>query len=230
MMHRVFLFDIDGTLIRCGGAGGKSLLVALKEEFQLPHAEPVPIHGRTDLGIINQLLSENGIECNDLNRARLCVRYYSILPTRLQQLADNFEAHILPGIESLLESLIDDDNSTLGLLTGNMPTSAKIKLEQFSLWQYFEFGVFGHMADHRPRLAEPAMKLIEEHVGRQLPPERVTIIGDTTLDVELAKVMGSRCLAVCTGGSSADELTAAGADLVLNDLAQTELVVDWLRG
>ena len=228
MTRRVLLFDIDGTLIRCGGAGGKSLLAAMADEFALEEVSPVPIHGRTDLGIVNQLLGDHGIECTEANRHRLYNRYYSLLPARLAQLAEAAEAHILPGVQSLLGHLSTSSNFVVGLLTGNMPTSARIKLEHFELWDHFQFGVFGNQADHRARLAEPAMAAIANHCGEPVHAKDVTIIGDTPLDVELAKVMGSRSLALCTGGFSADDLQQSGADLVLEDLSDNHRVLSWL--
>jgi len=177
MNQRVLLFDIDGTLIRCGGAGGKSLLAAAALEFGLEKVSPVPIHGRTDLGIVNQLLDENGIDCTETNRHRLCERYYSLLPDRLARLAQSSDAYILPGIPSLLEHVCQNPTFVVGLLTGNMPPSARIKLEYFELWKYFQFGIFGNQADHRPALAEPAMSAIANHCGVPMKAKDVSIIG-----------------------------------------------------
>jgi phosphoglycolate phosphatase len=228
MQSTVLLFDIDGTLIRCGGAGGQSLCAALGEEFNLPEVEPVPLHGRTDLGIINELLSKHGIESNQENRSRLCDRYYSKLPSRLKQLSDERSAHVLPGVSQLLGHLTSSANCVLALLTGNMPTSARIKLEHFGLWSYFRFGVYGDLTDHRPRLASPAHSAIADYFGQSAAPRRVVVIGDTPLDVELASTMQARSLAVCTGGFSQAELLNCGADWVLDNLADTQAVVDWL--
>jgi phosphoglycolate phosphatase-like HAD superfamily hydrolase len=229
MSRKVLLFDIDGTLIRCGGAGGKSLCAALAEEFGLAEVHPVALHGRTDLGILNELLSNHGIECTEANRNRLCERYFQLLPHQLNQLASNSAAHVLPGVTSLLQQLSQSSSFLMALLTGNMPTSAQIKLEHFELWSYFEFGVFGNLVDHRPLLAEPAKTVIEQHCGSEIAADQLVIIGDTPLDIELARAMGARCLAVCTGGFSLAELEQAGAEIVLEDLSDTPRIVDWLE-
>jgi phosphoglycolate phosphatase len=229
LVRQVLLFDIDGTLIRCGGAGGKSLCAALAIEFGLPEVQPVPLHGRTDLGILNELLSNHGIECTQVNRDRLCHRYYAMLPDRLQQLANASEAHVLPGVAELLQEVSARSHFSLALLTGNMPTSAQIKLEHFQLWRFFQFGVFGNLVDHRPRLAEPARQIVEQHCGSEITPEQLVIIGDTPLDIELARAMGARCMAVCTGGFSVSELEEAGACIVLQDLSDTGRVITWLE-
>lgn len=227
-MNKVLLFDIDGTLIRCGGAGGKSLCTALAEEFGLSKVCPVDLHGRTDLGILNELLSKHGIDCTPANRDRLCERYYSLLPNKLRQLSRNSQAHVLPGVSSLLQHLSLNPAYLIALLTGNMPTSAQIKLEHFSLWSFFKFGIFGDLVDHRPLLAKPAKNMIAQHCGREIASNQVVIIGDTPLDMQLAQAMGARGLAVCTGGFSSLELQQAGAENVLEDLTDTSGIVDWL--
>ena len=51
------------------------------------------------------------------------------------------------------------------------------------------------------------------------------VVGDTPLDVGCAAHAGARSLAVATGSHSVDELRAAGADAVLEDLTDIEEVV-----
>jgi phosphoglycolate phosphatase-like HAD superfamily hydrolase len=65
-------------------------------------------------------------------------------------------------------------------------------------------------------------------VQRAIPAsavERVVVIGDTPHDVACARAIGARVIAVATGNYSEDQLRAAGADVTLPDLADTERVV-----
>ncbi len=55
--------------------------------------------------------------------------------------------------------------------------------------------------------------------------EHVTVIGDTPLDIECARAGSAFAIAVATGGHSVEELQAAGADVVFEDLSDTEQVV-----
>ena len=50
-------------------------------------------------------------------------------------------------------------------------------------------------------------------------------IADSGRDVEAARIGGARCIAVASGRSTAAELRDAGADMVLDDLTDTEAVV-----
>src|SRR5690606_5211992 len=128
-----------------------------------------------------------------------------------------------------LAALAALDTCFVGVLTGNMPISAKVKLEHFRLESYFDFGVYGDGVHHRPDLRDAALQAVERRCGGPIATEQVVIIGDTPLDIALAQAMGSRCLAVGTGGFETAELVDAGADLVLNDLRETTRILEWLR-
>ena len=54
------LFDIDGTLMRTGGAGFKAIGRALSELFGIESLPSVPVHGRTDLAIFHDFFERSG--------------------------------------------------------------------------------------------------------------------------------------------------------------------------
>lgn len=225
--HCVLLFDIDGTLIDSQGAGGGALLRAAREQFNNPDIQAVPLHGRTDFGIMSEMLENAGIPATVENLQRLCDAYFGLLKSELQKR----QGRVLPGVTELLEKLASDPRCHLGIVTGNMPQSAQIKLEHFRLWDYFRFGAYGHAAPQRRDLRDPAWQSIREyavqHVDGHKLSSNVVIIGDTVLDVDLALAMNVRCLAVCTGGSDADSLSSAGAHHVTNDLTDTHAILRW---
>jgi phosphoglycolate phosphatase len=56
--------------------------------------------------------------------------------------------------------------------------------------------------------------------------ERSTVyIGDSTRDVEAARTGGARSVAVASGRSTEHDLRAAGADIVLPDLTDSQAVI-----
>jgi phosphoglycolate phosphatase len=61
--------------------------------------------------------------------------------------------------------------------------------------------------------------------GPAVHPSESVVIGDTPLDIACAAASGARSVAVATGSYRADALRAAGADVVLEDLADTEQVL-----
>ncbi|MCA9134931.1 MAG: HAD hydrolase-like protein, partial [Planctomycetales bacterium] len=170
-----------------------------------------------------ELLESHRVAATPENLQLLCERYYELLPQELERSA----GRILPGVCEVLVALQERGACYLGLLSGNMRRSARIKLEHFGLWEYFDFGVFGDEARERPLLSVPALTAVAKRSGQQLPAERMVIIGDTPLDIALAQAMGVRCLAVCTGGFDEASLLAAGACRVVADLAQTKNICEW---
>ncbi len=218
----VLLFDIDGTLIESGGAGGGALLRALEHAFSVEMAQSVPLHGRTDLGIMSDMLVANGVEPSAPNIDRLCSKYFELLPDELE----TRPGRCLPGVEPLIARLLQQPEVVLGLLTGNMPRSAQQKLEHYGIWKHFDFGIFGDSVMHRPDLAGPALQKVNDHIGTELHPQSIVIIGDTPLDIELAERMQVRSLAVCTGGYERHEL--AHAHRVEDNLENTSVVFRWL--
>ena len=72
------------------------------------------------------------------------------------------------------------------------------------------------------------MRRYQELHGRPVAPQDVVIIGDTPADVDCAHASGTRVIAVATGHFTVDQLRAAGGDLVVADLSDTEALVRWI--
>jgi phosphoglycolate phosphatase-like HAD superfamily hydrolase len=215
-MH-VILFDIDGTLIRSGGAGKAAMEDALRNEFGVRDiVDSVPYSGRTDPSISRDLLIVHGLEPSSANVARLREAYLGFLPECLRRHA----GIVLPGIKALLDHLRGASSVAVGLLTGNIREGARRKLSHYELWHYFPFGSFADGIDDRDDIARAALGEIARHLGREVSPERIWVIGDTPLDVQCARAIGARAVAVATGWHSIDELRASRADWVLHDLDQ----------
>jgi phosphoglycolate phosphatase-like HAD superfamily hydrolase len=56
------------------------------------------------------------------------------------------------------------------------------------------------------------------------------LVGDTPLDVAAAREAGARCVGIATGPYGRDALAAAGADVVLGDLRDTDSVLQAVLG
>lgn len=212
----VLLFDIDGTLIQTGGAGGTALMTAFAEEFSIADPQPVSFSGRTDRGIARELFERHGIEDTAENWERLRAAYLQ----RLGRYLPRHQGHVLPGVVALLESLSRRDHVALGLLTGNVREGARLKLEHYRLYHHFEFGGFGDLHPHRDDVAHDALRATRAHLRRDVPQESVWVIGDTPMDVQCGRAIGARVLAVATGIHPREELAAAAPDILLDDLSQ----------
>ncbi|GIS63086.1 MAG: hypothetical protein CM1200mP2_53110 [Planctomycetaceae bacterium] len=114
-----------------------------------------------------------------------------------------------PGSTSVGE-LSGRDDVVLGLLTGNLVEGARRKLGHFGLDGHFDRDgqLFGGFGDH-DRDRDDVARRGREHVRQELDwwePNEVWVIGDTPLDVQCARAIGVRVLAVATGMFSRDEI------------------------
>jgi phosphoglycolate phosphatase-like HAD superfamily hydrolase len=81
-------------------------------------------------------------------------------------------------------------------------------------------------APDRNGLLPKAIARVAACGGPAVPPREAIVIGDTPLDVACAAASGARSIAVATGRFSVDDLRAAGADVVFEDLSDTNAVLD----
>lgn len=224
-MH-IVLFDIDGTLIHTGGAGGAALLNAVRSSFSIAEPGKVPFAGRTDRWIVGSLLQLHGIEDSDDHWDRVRSAYLEHLVHELPR----HDGCVLPGVTPLLESLADREDVAVGLLTGNVREGARLKLAHYALDHFFPFGGFGDHARDRDAVAGEALSAARSHVQRTVPAECVWVVGDTPLDVSCARAIGAGAVAVATGWHDRAELVAAAPDLLLDSLAEAAPLLAKLNG
>lgn len=217
MTARLWLFDIDGTLVDTGGAGMLSLQEASKALFG-GDGPRLDLAGSTDLGVIAGILTHFGRDHDDELVASFFEAYLVRLETNLAKGA--FPGRVLPGVVKVLDSLRDRDDVTVGLLTGNTAGGAAAKMRHFGLDHHFAFGAYGDDHHDRNLLGPIALKRAQNHTGRSFTPEETLVIGDTPKDIACAKALGARCLAVATGAFSASQLRDFGADQVVENLEE----------
>lgn len=218
------LFDIDGTLVHTGGAGGAALRAAFRNLFRVPELVDVEYSGRTDRAIGHAMLMNNAIDHCEENWLRLRTEYLVQLPHFLPRC----DGYVLPGIALLLDRLAESTSVSLGLLTGNLQEGARHKLEHYGLMQHFSFGGYGDHHHDRNEVAELAVTAARERANGSYDPNRVWVIGDTPLDIRCARWVQARVLAVCTGVHPREELHTYRPDALLDDLSDTEAVAELL--
>jgi phosphoglycolate phosphatase-like HAD superfamily hydrolase len=212
--RRLFLFDIDGTLITSGGAGSAAMRSAFAAIYGIEDGfKSIEFSGRSDYAIFEDALNGAGVSPEAFREAmrRFKHTYYRHLPGSLLQ----HEGRVLPGVVQLLDELSREPDTTLALGTGNFRRSAGLKLQHYKLHQYFRCGGFGDRTGHRPTLIEQGIRSANRLAGKH---GTVFVIGDTVHDVAAAKANDAVAVAVATGTASLTELEAAGADVVLPTL------------
>ena len=217
-MIRVALFDIDGTLIRTGGAGQRAFGAAFESEFGLVDAcSDTDFAGRTDRGLAADILAANQLEPSPANIQRVFDGYLGWLADFLP--ADHHEP--LPGVQALIDGLRAlPKPPIIALLTGNHSQGAKLKLTHFNLWHEFAWGAFGETHEARDDVAHHALELARDKLGADLNPADLLVIGDTERDIQCARAIGARVLAVATGMESMDELAGHQPDFLVKNLSE----------
>ena len=228
MVTSLILFDIDGTLVLTGGAGGRAMSCAFHETFGVRDAlNGITMAGRTDAWILADALTAHNIPSDAKALMRFRETYLRHLAIELDK--PGARKGLMPGVRELLDVLDRRDDVYLALLTGNYEEGARIKLEYFDLSRYFRCGAFGDDAPQRDGLVSKALERIAANGGPSFSAADAVVIGDTPLDVACAAFCGARSIAVATGSHTIEQLRAAGADVVMQDLGDTAAVLRVLR-
>jgi phosphoglycolate phosphatase-like HAD superfamily hydrolase len=220
----LLLFDVDGTLVRCGGAGRRALERAFQDELGIAQAlSDVRLDGRTDRLIIEDAFIARLGRLPDERTAeveRLTERYLALLGEELARAGDRYE--VLSGVEALLTAAAASGRLLLGLATGNLERGARIKLEPAGLNGYFGFGGYGSDARERSGLVrrgvERGQAEAERRLGKRFNRDQVLVIGDTELDVHAAREAGVCSVGVLLGSLHRDALQASEPDLLVESL------------
>jgi phosphoglycolate phosphatase len=215
------LFDIDGTLVRAGGAGRRAVVAALEA-----HGGPVDarVHqmkfdGMTDRLIVREALAFSGATFTEAACDAILARYVAALELELVE-APGFVT--LPGAARTLGALAERA-IPFGLCTGNVAAGARLKLRRAALDGHFDWspaGLHGFAEDGeaRERLVAVAVARVGAGLGRRVRPAEVLIVGDTPRDVQAARAVGCAVLCVATGNFDAAALAATGPDAVAETL------------
>jgi phosphoglycolate phosphatase len=180
----------------------------------------IAMAGRTDRGILNDGATRAGVDLSGTNVRRFLDRYFARLAEALPEPAR--DKGILPGVRSLLDAIAARPDVFAALLTGNCEEGARLKLQHFDLWRYFRCGAFGDHAADRNDLFTVALEKAAACGAPRVEPGDVLVVGDTVLDVACAKAAGARSVGVATGPCDPATLRAAGADVVVENLSDTQ--------
>ena len=204
------LFDIDGTILVTGGAGG----AAWQRGFDELYGVDADVAEHTDAGMTDPEIAAIifreviGREGSAEERAKAIGCYLKHLP---ETVAESEGYRVMPGIEELLDRLIDA-GLLLGLVTGNIEAAAHIKLSRARLNRFFSFGGYGSDSADRTEVTKAALSRAKLVSGGTLDDGSCIAIGDTPRDIKAGHGAGIKVVGVATGSYTVDQLNQAGAD------------------
>ena len=216
-MVRLVLFDIDGTLIRTGGAGVKAFAKVFETEFKAVDGfERMKFGGRTDTGLVREFFGYHNIPATPENFKRFFERYVFWLDHILKET----QTTVCTGVWNFIRGLQAlPKPPVIGLLSGNIRLGAEIKLRHAGLWDVFVTGGFADDSEERDKIAAIAKERGSRLLNEDLQGEQVLVIGDTPLDIRCARAIGAKVLAVATGMVPIEELESHGPEWAVKDLS-----------
>lgn len=219
------LWDVDLTLVDYSGIGKQWYRAALANVFGMEMTHLPDFPGRTERAITRELLIAHGVEDGEEVLARMFAELVAISRAAGEEMRALGKP--LPGAEAVLSALAGRDEVVQSLVTGNLPELADAKLQPFGLHRHvdLEIGGYGSVSDHRSDLVADAISRASAKHDLEFAPTSVVVLGDTPEDVTAALHHGAVAIGVTTGRHSTDDLDAAGAHHVLDDLSDTEAVL-----
>jgi phosphoglycolate phosphatase-like HAD superfamily hydrolase len=216
----VVLWDVDGTLLRAGGAGARCFRDGLASMGRPWPEAKLDFGGRTDPEIARLLLDAthpDGGTSDPGAAAALLAFVEAAYAERAAELATLTSA--LPNVRTAIAA-IADAGAVQTVVTGNVSSIARHKLAAVGLDDVVDLslGAFGD-DDHVDRTDLVTLALARvAAAGHSCNPAACWVVGDTPRDLTAARAAGVRCALVATGTFDGATLTALEPDLLLADL------------
>lgn len=215
---RLAIFDCDGTIVD----SQRSIVLSMRTAFErhdLPPPEADAVRRMVGLPLfdaIARLLPADTPE----DRAAPLTEAYKVAFTELRQ-GNAVHEPLYPGAREAIETL-DDKGWLLGIATGKGRRGLDNTLNTHGLTGRFTTVQTADVAAGKPH-PEMVLRAMAE-TGTDA--EATVMIGDTTYDMEMARAAGVVAIGVAWGYHEAEELTAAGASVVLREFRELVNVIE----
>ncbi|MEM9443251.1 MAG: HAD-IA family hydrolase [Pseudomonadota bacterium] len=217
-MVSLILFDCDGTLVDSQYV----IIETMNRTFRAKGlAPPSPEQTRSIVGLsLDKAMAVLAPEKDQRDHLDLVELYKDNFATL--RLADDFSEPMFQGVLETLDKLATSE-VLLGIATGKSLRGLRMVLEHHGIRDRF---ITLQTADFHPSKPHPSM--VETALKETGAAANATLlVGDTTFDIEMARAAGVRPIGVNWGYHPGSELTAAGAEVVLDHFEQVlDLVGD----
>ncbi|GAP90669.1 putative haloacid dehalogenase-like hydrolase [Rosellinia necatrix] len=235
------LFDVDGTVCRSEELSVDAFYRCISDVADKdisPDNTKVNLHGQTDLSLVKDMLQYHGIDEDKISQ--LTQEFLRKHPSYLKDsAARGFRSKPCSDMHntlSWLDSLQTSGSGLegyLGLLTGNSRPNALLKIEEAGLpTALFDLDIsaFGDSCPSRVALFHDSIRHIESKYSSSLNAQDVLLVGDTPLDIECAKKVGCKVLAVATGNYTAEVLKTYDPDFICDTLIEGKQFIKTFLG
>jgi phosphoglycolate phosphatase-like HAD superfamily hydrolase len=228
-------WNIDLTLVDVARVSRGAYADAFQRVTGRPLRALPQTTSRTDSEIFFEALALNevgpgaGSERSEVAGQELLASYTRELEAAFSARLDLLPAQgrALPGAREAVAAVAELPGVVQTVLTGTIRPNAAAKLRAFGMDQFFDFEIGGYGSEIYPMGAQllRSRGRVAEKYGGDTGTNPAVYLGDSGRDVEAVRIGGAHSVAVASGRSTVSELREAGADLVLDDLTDTEAVV-----
>jgi phosphoglycolate phosphatase len=229
------LWNIDLTLVDVARVSRGAYADAFRRVTGRPLVALPQTAGRTDSQIFFEALAVNAASIgsvpaqDEASGQDLLARYTRELEAEFGARTGLLAAQgrALPGAADAVAAVAGLPGVVQSVLTGTIRPNALAKLRAFGLDHFFDLEIGGYGSEIYPMGAQllRSRGRASEKYGTDIGAGATVYLADSGRDVEAARTGGARCVAVASGRSTAGELRGAGADVVLDDLTDSDAVV-----
>lgn len=227
---KLILFDIDGTIIKAGGAGMRALNRAIVE-MGGPNdvCRYFELQGETDkVNFENAFYYAFNRKPNKKEFNEITKLYIKYLPYEVERSIKEKKYQKVKGIDKFLNILSKIKDIFIGLGTGNIKEGAYIKLAPSKLSHYFLFGGFGTNHEKREDMLIEAVENAKKIFKVNIDPNQVYVIGDTEKDIKAAKICGFHSACILDGFGDYKKIIKSAPEFIEKDFSNLDIWLVWL--
>jgi phosphoglycolate phosphatase-like HAD superfamily hydrolase len=231
VLHRLVFWNIGLTLVDFARVNRAAYAEAFRAVTGRPLVQVPQMAGRTDSEIFFEALAVNAAvpPPGDPAGEELLGRFTGRLAAAFHDRRDLLtrQGRLMPGAHAAVVAVWRLPGLVQTVLTGAIRPNAIEVLRAFGLDRHLDTEIGGYGSEVYPKGAMllNARGRAAERYRADFTEQTTVYIADSTRDAEAARIGGARAIGVASGRSSAGELRDAGADVVLDDLADTAAVV-----
>ena len=210
METKVIIFDYDGTL--CDTRS--NIIIAFRATMEHLGLE---MRDEETCGATIGLTLRDGFksmypEFDDAKIDNCVDTYRQIFAERRKELMPD----LFPGVKETLEAL-HKRGHRMTIATSRLTDSLMLFMRHHGIDHYFEYAVGSDSVTHHKPHPEPALKTLRE---LNIAPSEAIMVGDMPVDIAMAHNAGIRAIGVDYGNATREELEAAEADWIVDDITK----------